>query len=87
MLLFGVWGIGRVAMALPTGLPLLTALLDGRFSCVAGVVWRGTAAGKSWNQAPVGVVISCYACCESLVSICRRGDADTVSVRVVWRSR
>lgn len=78
MLLFGVWGIGRVAMALPTGLPLLTALLDGAFLvCLAGVVWRELAAGKSWNQAPVGVVISCYACANLWFHLSAWSDADT----------
>ncbi len=63
MLLFAVWVVGRAAMALPAGSPQLSALLDSAFLvCLAGVVWRELAAGKSWNQAPVGGVISLYAC-------------------------
>lgn len=78
MLLFAVWVAGRVAMALPIGLPLLSALLDAAFLlCLAGVVWRELAAGKSWNQAPVGVVISLYACANLWFHLSVWSDADT----------
>ena len=78
MLLFAVWVVGRAAMALPIGSPRLSALLDGAFLvCLAGVVWRELAAGKSWNQAPVGGVISLYACANLWFHLSVLSDADT----------
>ena len=48
MLPFGVWGIGRCGHGSSDRLPLLAALLDGAFLvCLARVVWRELAAGKS----------------------------------------
>ena len=62
MWLFGLWLAGRLVMALPWFTPALSALIDGSFFVVvAGLVWRELAAGESWNQAPVAVVISLYA--------------------------
>ena len=78
MALFAVWVAGRVAMAIPTGLPLLSALVDGAFLvCLAGVVWRELAAGNSWNHAPVGLVVSLYACANLLFHLSVWSDADT----------
>jgi uncharacterized protein involved in response to NO len=62
VLLFLLWLAGRLVMAIPLRLPLLSALVDGAFFVtVAGLVWRELAAGRSWSHAPVGVVISLYA--------------------------
>jgi len=63
MRLFGLWLAGRLVMAIPWFAPALSALIDGTFFVVvAGLVWRELAAGGSWNQAPVAVVVSLYAC-------------------------
>lgn len=63
MLLFALWLLGRLVMAVPLLTPVLSALIDGSFFVVvAGLVWRELAAGGSWNQAPVAGVISLYAC-------------------------
>lgn len=63
MFLFALWLAGRLVMAIPLCPPLLSALVDGAFFVtVAGLVWRELAAGRSWSHAPVGVVISLYAC-------------------------
>ena len=62
MLVFGLWLAGRLVMAIPFLTPLVSAIIDGAFFVVvAGLVWREIAAGKSWPQAPIGLVISLYA--------------------------
>ena len=62
-LLFALWLAGRLVMAIPLFTPTVSALVDGAFFvAVAGLVWRELAAGGSWSHAPVGVVISLYAC-------------------------
>lgn len=54
------------------------ALVDGAFLvCLAGVVWRELAAGNSWNHAPVGLVVSLYACANLLFHLSVWSDADT----------
>lgn len=63
MFLFALWLAGRLVMAIPLCPSLLSALVDGAFFVtVAGLVWRELAVGRSWSHAPVGVVISLYAC-------------------------
>ncbi|HQY59403.1 MAG: NnrS family protein [Nitrospira sp.] len=60
--LFILWLAGRVAMAIPLGTPLVSAVVDGAFLvALAGLLWRELAAGHSWGHAPVGVAISLYA--------------------------
>ena len=62
MLLFSLWLAGRLVMAIPFLMPLLSAAVDGAFLVlVAGLVWREIAAGKSWSHAPIGGLISLYA--------------------------
>lgn len=62
MLLFTLWLAGRVLMAIPWLSSLVAAIVDAAFlMAVAGFVWRELVAGKSWSQAPIGVVISLYA--------------------------
>jgi len=63
MILFALWLAGRVAMAIPLATSVVSAIVDAAFLiALAGFLWRELAAGNSWNQAPVGVVISLYAC-------------------------
>jgi uncharacterized protein involved in response to NO len=62
MLLFALWLAGRLVLALPSFPSLVSAVVDAAFLvAVAGLVWREIAAGKSWPQAPMGVLISLYA--------------------------
>jgi uncharacterized protein involved in response to NO len=62
MLVFTLWLAGRLLIAVPWFTPLVSAIVDAAFLVVvAGLVWREIAAGKSWPQAPMGVLISLYA--------------------------
>jgi uncharacterized protein involved in response to NO len=62
MLLFTLWLAGRLLIAVPWFTPPVSAIVDAAFLvAVAGLVWREIAAGKSWPQSPMGVMISLYA--------------------------
>lgn len=78
MFLFALWLAGRLVMAIPLCPPLLSALVDGAFFVtVAGLVWRELAAGRSWSHAPVGVVISLYACANIFFHLLALNGAET----------
>ena len=60
--LFGLWLAGRVALAMPWVPPVPAAIIDAAYLLVlAGMLWREIAGGKSWNHAPIGVLLSLYA--------------------------
>ena len=62
MVLFGLWLVGRIAMAISGISPPVSSIVDGAFLVVvAGIVWREVAAGKAWERLPMGVLISLYA--------------------------
>ena len=62
MLLFILWLAGRLLIAIPWFTPLVSAIVDvGFLIAVAGVVWREIAAAKSWDRAPMGVLVSLLA--------------------------
>jgi uncharacterized protein involved in response to NO len=62
MLLFTLWLAGRVLIAIPWFTPLVSAIVDGGFLvAVAGLVWREIIASKSWDRAPMGVLVSLLA--------------------------
>lgn len=62
-----LWLAGRLLLAMPWSIPLVAAIVDGAFLVVlAALVWRELAAGGSWGQAPIGVVISLYAAANLL---------------------
>ena len=57
-----LWLAGRLLLTMPWSFPLVAAIVDGAFLVVvAALVWRELAAGGSWGQAPIGVVITLYA--------------------------
>lgn len=61
--LWVLWLAGRMVMAIPLLSPRLSAIVDGAFLVVvAGLAWREIIAGKSWLQAPIGGLVSLYAC-------------------------
>lgn len=61
-LLFGLWGIGRLAMLMPDWHGLPAGLLDCAFLCVfAAVVWREVLTGKNWRNLPVAVMVTLLA--------------------------
>jgi len=84
MLLFGLWLAGRLVIAIPWLTPLLSALIDGAFLvAVAGLLWREIAAGKSWDHAPMGALISLYAGANILFHVLAlRGAATDLSERM-----
>lgn len=62
MFLFTLWLAGRVLIAIPWFTPLVSAIVDGGFLvAVAGLVWREIIASKSWDRAPMGVLVSLLA--------------------------
>lgn len=61
MLLFTLWMAGRLLIAIPWLPPIVSATVDGAFLVVvSALVWREITAGKSWSQAPMGVLITVY---------------------------
>jgi uncharacterized protein involved in response to NO len=78
MLLFTLWLAGRLLIAVPWFTSLVSATVDAAFLvAVAGLVWREIAAGKSWPQAPMGVLISLYAGTDILFHVLALSGAAT----------
>jgi uncharacterized protein involved in response to NO len=70
MLLFALWLAGRLLIAIPWFTPLVSAVVDvGFLVAVAGLVWREIAAAKSWERAPMGVLVSLLACANILFHV------------------
>ena len=70
LLMLTLWLAGRFTIALSWPTPVLSAIIDGAFLVViAGIVWRELAAGKAWDRAPIGVIISLYACANILFHV------------------
>ena len=62
MLLFTLWVAGRLLIAIPWFTPLTSAIVDiGFLVAVAGLVWREIALSKSWDRAPILVLVSLLA--------------------------
>ena len=62
LLLVALWLSGRLAIAIPWPAPLVSAVVDVTFLVMlAAYVWREIAAGKAWDRAPIGVIITLYA--------------------------
>jgi uncharacterized protein involved in response to NO len=78
ILLFALWLVGRLVMAMSSFTPFLSAVVDGAFLvAVAGFVWREIAAGESWSRAPMGVLISLYAGTNILFHVLTLGGVAT----------
>jgi uncharacterized protein involved in response to NO len=62
MLLVTLWLAGRLLIAVPWFTPLVSAIVDvGFLVAVAGLVWREIVTTKSWDRAPMGVLVSLLA--------------------------
>lgn len=73
-----LWLAGRLLMAVPLLTPTLSASVDAAFLvAVAGLVWREIAAVKSWSHAPMGGLISLYACANILFHVLALSGAAT----------
>ena len=78
MLLFALWLAGRVLIAFPWFKPLVSAIVDGGFLvAVAGLVWREIIASKSWDRAPMGVLVSLLAGANILFHVLSLSGAET----------
>jgi uncharacterized protein involved in response to NO len=78
MLLFALWLAGRVLIAIPWFTPLVSAVVDGGFLvAVAGLVWREIIASKSWDRAPMGVLVSLLAGANILFHVLSLKGAET----------
>lgn len=62
LLLFLLWLAGRLLVAVPVAGGLTTAGVDGAFLVIlAAYVWREVIAARSWDRAPIGVLVSFFA--------------------------
>ncbi|NWF73187.1 MAG: NnrS family protein [Nitrospirae bacterium] len=78
LLLVALWLSGRLAIAIPWPAPLISAVVDGTFLVMlAAFVWREIAAGKAWDRAPIGVIISLYAGANILFHILALSGTET----------
>ena len=67
LLLFLLWLGGRLLMAFPWVGATTAAVIDGAFLVILAVyVWWEIAAAGSWDRAPIGVLVSLYACANIL---------------------
>jgi uncharacterized protein involved in response to NO len=63
LLLFLLWLGGRLLMAFPWAGATTAAVVDGAFLVIlATYVWREIMAAGSWDRAPIGLLVSLYAC-------------------------
>lgn len=78
MLLAALWLAGRLLIAIPWFTPLVFAVVDvGFLVAVAGLVWREIAASKSWDRAPMGVLVSLLAGANILFHALTLSGAET----------
>ncbi len=65
-----LWLAGRLTIAMPWPTPFVEAFIDaGYLAVLAAIVWREIAAGKAWDRAPIGAVISLYATANILFHV------------------
>jgi uncharacterized protein involved in response to NO len=73
-----LWLAGRLFIAIPWFTPLVSAIVDvGFLVAVAGLVWREIAASKSWDRAPMGVLVSLLAGANILFHVLTLSGAET----------
>lgn len=73
-----LWLAGRLTIAMPWPAPLVSALIDGGYLAVlAAIVWREIVAGKAWDRAPIGIVISIYAAANILFHLLALSGSET----------
>ncbi|MBX9633723.1 MAG: NnrS family protein, partial [Magnetospirillum sp.] len=73
-----LWLAGRLTIAMPWPTPLVSALIDaGYLAVLAAIVWREIIAGKAWDRAPIGIVISLYAAADILFHVLALRGSET----------
>jgi len=67
LLLFLLWLGGRLLMAFPWVGATTAAVVDGAFLVLlATYIWREIVIAGSWDRAPIGILVSLYACANML---------------------
>jgi uncharacterized protein involved in response to NO len=67
LLLFLLWLGGRLLMAFPWVGATTAAVVDGAFLVLlATYIWREIVIAGSWDRAPIGLLVSLYACANML---------------------
>ncbi len=67
LLLFLLWLGGRLLMAFPWAGATTAAVVDGAFLVLlATYIWREIVIAGSWDRAPIGLLVSLYACANML---------------------
>ncbi|MBX3326588.1 MAG: NnrS family protein [Nitrospira sp.] len=65
--LFVLWVAGRLLVASPWFGPSTAAVIDGAFLVMlASYVWREIIAARVWDRAPIGILVSLFACANML---------------------
>ncbi len=78
LVLLTLWLAGRLTIAMPWPTPFVAALIDaGYLAVLAAIVWREIVAGKAWDRAPIGIVISLYAAANILFHVLAHGGKET----------
>jgi uncharacterized protein involved in response to NO len=78
LVLFVLWLAGRLLVALPFAGPSIAAVVDGAFLVLlAGYIWREIAAARSWDRAPIGILVSLYAVANILFHLLALREAPT----------
>jgi uncharacterized protein involved in response to NO len=67
LVLFMLWLAGRLLVALPLTGASIATVVDGAFLVVlATYTWREIVVARSWDRAPIAVLVSLYACANVL---------------------
>jgi uncharacterized protein involved in response to NO len=78
LVLVTLWLAGRLTIAMPWPTPFVAAFIDaGYLAVLAAIVWREIVAGKAWDRAPIGIVISLYACANILFHLLAQSGTET----------
>ena len=76
--LLTLWLAGRLTIAMPWPTPFVAAFIDAGYLVVlAAIVWREITAGKAWDRAPIGIVISLYAAANILFHVLALSGSET----------
>lgn len=76
--MFLLWLAGRLLVAAPLVGTSAAAVVDGSFLVILAThVWREIVAARSWDRAPIGVLMSFYACANILFHLSALRGAPT----------
>ena len=76
--MFLLWVAGRLLVAWPWAGATASAVIDGAFLVIlAAYVWREIVAARSWDRAPIGMLVGFYACANILFHLSALRGAPT----------